>query len=107
MSASRDERPAGPSSATLAWTEVRVLVPCGWEELVAQTLSELTHAGVAFGRSSLALPAPPPGRELVRGWFPSSPDDADTRRAIAARLRSLTELADDPELGALDLEFRP
>lgn len=99
--------PSGPSSATLVWTELRVLVPRGWEELVGETLSELTRGGVAFGRSSLAAPEPPEGTAIVRGWLRSDGDSQERRRTIERALRELADRSGDDELCALEIEYRP
>ena len=59
-----------------AWTEVRVLVPLGWEELVAEIVGAPPATGVAFGRPSLAAPEPPEGLDYVRA-FVREADDTD------------------------------
>lgn len=101
-----DAAPAGPSEATLAWTEVRVLVPRGWEELVAELLAEHSPSGTAYGRSSLAQPAPPASHELVRAWILGDERQVERRAAIALLLAGLAERTGEPELAGLVPEFK-
>lgn len=90
-----------------AWIEVRVDVPEGWQELVAETLQGAPCTSVVFGRSSLAAPALEPGRELVRTFYEARLDSPDLRAALAGRLSALATASGVPELGGLSAEFRP
>jgi len=93
-------------SAALAWTEVRVLVPDGWHELVAEALALDACTSVAFGRPSLACDPAPPGRDYVRTFFPSRADTPALRARIAAALAALADATGAAELAGLAPEFR-
>ncbi|MBL8861002.1 MAG: 50S ribosomal protein L11 methyltransferase [Planctomycetes bacterium] len=94
-------------NALSAWTEVRVLAPIGWHELVAETLQGGPCTSVAFGRPSLGVAAAPEGFEYVRTFLPRR-DDTDANRArIAARVAELAVTTGDDALAALDIEFKP
>jgi ribosomal protein L11 methyltransferase len=93
-------------SEPVRWTEVRVLVPDGWTELVAQVLSAHADGGVAFGRPSLASDPAPEGFEHVRVFLPDRADGPDRRAAIARDLAHLPEAAGATELAGLRVEFR-
>lgn len=90
----------------LTWTEVRVLVPEGWQELVAETLAIGPCTSVAFGRPSLASEPAPEGLDYVRTFLPSHADSPELRAAIRAALDALGARAEVDELRALPLEFR-
>jgi len=94
-------------SALSAWTEVRVLAPIGWHELVAETMQDGTCTSVAFGRPSLGVAAAPDGFEYVRTFLPRR-DDTDANRArIVAALSTLAETTGDDALASLAVEFKP
>lgn len=89
------------------WVEVRVLVPEGWQELVAEALALGPCTSVAFGRPSLASDPIPEGFECVRTFIHVREDTSELRAAI---LRALQQLAADTqaaELQAMQPEFRP
>jgi ribosomal protein L11 methyltransferase len=89
------------------WTELRVTVPSGWQELVGDTLAAFSGGSVAFGRSSLAADAPPPGSEVVRAFVANAADvdalEADTRRALS----ELAAQVGEPELEQVELLVKP
>jgi ribosomal protein L11 methyltransferase len=90
-----------------AWTEVRVLAPMGWPELVAETLQDGPCTSVAFGRPSLGVAAAPEGFEYVRTFLPRV-EDTDTNRArIRSALSDLAVATGEPALARLDIEFKP
>ncbi len=94
-------------SALSAWTEVRVLAPIGWHELVAETMQDGPCTSVAFGRPSLGVAAAPEGFEYVRTFIPRR-DDTDVNRArIVAALTALAITTGDDSLASLDVEFKP
>lgn len=93
-------------SAPVRWTEVRVLVPEGWLELVGQALAELTEGGAAFGRPSLGTEPAPEGFDHVRGYLPDRDDTPGRRGAILLELARLAEATGAPELADLRVEFR-
>ena len=96
----------GGSTQRLAWTEVRVLVPQGWQELVAEVLASGPCASAAFGRPNLGVEAPPEGFEVVRTFLPSHQDAPAERERLRAAVANLAELTGCEELDGLDLEFR-
>ena len=85
---------------------MRVLAPMGWQELVAETLAFGPCTSVAFGRSSLAADAAPPGFEFVRTFLPSISDSPAERARIVTALRSLVESTGASELADLAIEFK-
>ena len=90
-----------------SWIEVRVDVPAGWEELVAEALRAEACTSVVFGRSSLAAPELAPGREQVRTFYEARLDTPELRADLERRLAGLAEAAGAPELRGLTAEFRP
>jgi ribosomal protein L11 methyltransferase len=91
---------------TEGWTEVQVLVPNGWEELVAEALARPPCTSVVFGRPSLGSPPPPEGFELLRTYLPAREDGDAARGALCARLADLAQVVGSEELGALAPRFR-
>jgi ribosomal protein L11 methyltransferase len=93
-------------SAPVRWTEVRVLVPEGWSELLGQVLADLTEGGAAFGRPSLGTEPPSEGHDYVRAFLPDRTDTTVRRSAIAEKLARLGEATGASELHGLRAEFR-
>ncbi|MEM7305855.1 MAG: 50S ribosomal protein L11 methyltransferase [Planctomycetota bacterium] len=94
------------TAAPDGWTEVQVLVPAGWGELVASTLAEPPCTSVAFGRVSLGSDAPPEGFELLRTFLPARADGEGARAEIAERLGRLAATTGADELAELAPRFR-
>ncbi len=92
--------------ATPGWTEVKVLVPLGWHELVAETLAVAPCTSVAIGLPSLDQVPPPEGFEVLCTYLPSHLDTRERRRAIEESLRKLAVRAAVPELEGLELQFK-
>jgi ribosomal protein L11 methyltransferase len=90
----------------LGWTEIRVLVPQGWEELVAETLNLGPCSSVAFGRPTLASEPAPEGFEYVRTFVASASDTPALREQVRNSLDELATRAEIAELAGLALEFR-
>lgn len=88
------------------WTEVRVLVPESWQELVAEALAIGPCTSVAFGRPSLGVDAAPAGLEYVRTFLPSTSDSPSERAGIVSALRELASATGAPELADLRVEFK-
>jgi len=88
------------------WVEVRVLVPEGWQELVAESLALGPCTSVAFGRSSLASDPLPEGFECVRTFVHVREDTPQLREEIAAVLRQLAQNTGAEELLGLAPEFK-
>jgi ribosomal protein L11 methyltransferase len=89
-----------------AYTEVQVLVPTGWHELVAECLSAPPSTGVAFGPRSLSSPELPAGFELVRGFFDVRDDGPELRRSLHSALAGLAARTGASELDGLELEYK-
>ena len=85
---------------------MRVRVPEGWLELVAESLAVLTEGGAAFGRPSLGTEPAPEGHDYVRAFLPDRDDTAGRRAAIAAELARLAGATGARELDDLRVEFR-
>ncbi|MFN9786049.1 MAG: 50S ribosomal protein L11 methyltransferase [Planctomycetia bacterium] len=101
------EPPAARVSAPQSWTEIRVLAPLGWHELVAEALAFDECSSVAFGRSSLAAEPVPEDREVVRAFVSSKLDTPAFRAKVHAALEALAEASGAEELADLPLEFKP
>ena len=83
-----------------------MLVPQGWQELVAERVCLGSCTSVAFGRSSLAAEAVPDGFEMVRAFLPNHADTPAIRAAIECELAALAKLTEAPELENLRVEWR-
>jgi len=94
-------------SPSIGWTEVRVLVPLGWQELVAETLAVAPCSSAAFGRPNLGVDPAPEGFEFVRTFLPDHADSPELRQAMSERVKVLAERTGSPELEALELTFKP
>jgi len=91
----------------MTWTEVRVDVPLGWAELVAETLALGPCTSVVFGTTSIAAEPPAAGCEVVRTFVSSLHDDAALREDVQAALMRLVESVGATELGGLTATFKP
>ena len=90
-----------------SWIEVRVVVPQGWEELVAEELMLDGCTSVAVGRPNLGVPPAPEGAEYLRTFYAARDDSEALRAALRERLATLAERADVPELRGLAPDFKP
>jgi len=93
--------------STSAWTEVRVLAPMGWHELVAETLQGGACTTVVFGRPSLGAPAAPDGFEYVRTFLARRDDTEANRERVLVALRELAAATGEVSLANLSVEFKP
>lgn len=89
------------------WTEVRVDVPEGWGELVAEALAFGPCTSVVFGTTSIAAEQPPPGHEAVRSFVSTHHDTPELRTQLGAALAALAAATGAPELAGLTPRFRP
>jgi len=89
-----------------AWTEVRVLVPQGWHELVAEALALSPCTTVAIGNASIAQDPPPPGFEAVRTFVAEADDTPGLRGDLRRSLDELGRRSGAPELERLDVRFQ-
>lgn len=95
------------SRLPITWTELRVLVPRGWEELVAETLRVGPVTTAVFGAASLASEPVPAGFELVRCYLADHEDTPALRAELARAVADLSERSGIEELRGLALELRP
>ena len=93
-------RPAYP-----AWTEIRVLAPEGWLELVADVLALSPCTTVAFGRPSLGSEPPPAGFDYVRTFVPEAMDTPELRAEVELKLAGLADATGAAELCGLHPRF--
>ncbi len=92
--------------APLSWTEVRVLCPRGWQELVADALAAPPCTAVAFDAAHAAPPAPG-GCVWISSWLLAADDSERTRGDLRERLQTLVRASGARELEHLSLEFVP
>lgn len=88
-----------------AWTEIRVLAPEGWCELVAEALALTPCSSVALGRPSLGTPEPAPGFEYVRSFVLRELDTSELRATVERSLAGLAEATGAPELAGIRPSF--
>jgi ribosomal protein L11 methyltransferase len=92
-------------SESLTWIEVRVLVPNGWQELVAETMMFGPCTSAAFGRPNLAVEEAPEGFDYVRIFISKKEDTPVLRAELQGKLNQLATLTEEPELEQLELRF--
>jgi len=91
------------------WTEVRVDVPLGWQELVAEQFAAAPFTGAVLGEPTVgagAAGAPPEGFDALRAYCPAAADTPALRAAVADGLASLADRAGAAELAGLAAAFR-
>ncbi len=93
-------------SSDPAWTEIRVEVPVGWEELVSENLGEPPGTGAVIGPVESDERPAGDGRTWVRTYVPPGDDIASARVELAARLERLAEAVGDADLERLALNVR-
>ena len=93
-------------STPIAWTEVRVLVPVGWQELVAEKLMTGPCTSAAFGRPTLATDPAPEGFDFVRTFLPNQEDTPEARAGVREILDGLGAATGMPELENLEVLFK-
>ena len=82
------------------WTEVRVAVPLGWHELVAEVLAVGPCTTVALGRTSIGMEPAPAGCDWVRTFVLDDADTAELREGIRTALAGLEQSTGAAELAA-------
>ncbi len=90
-----------------SWTEVRVVVPDGWGELVADLFAASPFTGVAFGPSSFATEPAPDGFGYLRAYVPFDHDDDALRSRVRKDLDDLAARVGLEELTDMTLRFQP
>jgi len=93
-------------STPIAWTEVRVLVPTGWHELVAERLCTGPCTTAVFGRPNLVVEAAPEGFDYVRTFLADSDDTPEFRATLEQDLATLATDTGMEELNGLELRFK-
>lgn len=93
-------------STSIAWTEVRVLVPIGWQELVADRLCQGSCTSAVFGRPNLAADPAPEGFDFVRTFLADRDDSPEVRSAILDDLKQLAVDTGMEELESLEVVFK-
>ncbi|MFT7486418.1 MAG: ribosomal protein L11 methyltransferase [Candidatus Paceibacteria bacterium] len=93
-------------STPLSWIEVRILVPLGWQELVAETLMIGPCTSAAFGRPNLGVDAAPEGFDFVRTFISKAEDCPQLRAELNDKITRLAQLTEEPELEGLRLTFK-
>jgi len=78
------------------WTEVRVVVPAGWHELVAGALADGPCTSISVEQEG--------DQEVVQSYLCSTEDTAERRGQLASALAALART--DPELAGLVPTFR-
>lgn len=91
----------------LGWTEVRVDVPLGWQELVGEALSFGPCTTVALGTTSIAARQPDADAEAVRTFVMAKDDHPAFRASVQAKLEALGEAVGVDELRGLKASFKP
>ncbi|HRV82731.1 MAG TPA: 50S ribosomal protein L11 methyltransferase, partial [Planctomycetota bacterium] len=87
------------------WTEIKLRVPTGWQELVADSLGQAVCTTVQIGdHDPLAAPAPP-GSTYVRTYIPTSQDSPAWRSALQTTLQDLATRVGVEELGAIEATY--
>ena len=89
-----------------AWTEVLVLAPLGWSELVAEALALGPCTSVAFGAPSLGSEEPPEGHDYVRTFVAEVEDTPELRARLERALAGLAGRTGAEELAGLAPRFR-
>lgn len=88
-----------------AWTEIAILVPLEWHELIADALALGPCTSVVFGRPTGEAGAPPVGWDWVRTFVIESDDTPELRARIRAKLAQLRSDVGAPELADLQAHF--
>jgi ribosomal protein L11 methyltransferase len=89
-----------------SWTEVLVLAPLEWLELVAEALAIGPCTSVAFGKPSLGSDDAPPGFDFVRTYIAEAQDTPQLRELIERELARLAQASGVGELAQLRVRFR-
>lgn len=95
-----------PDLTAKTWIEIRVVVPDGWSELVAQLFAKSPYTGVAFGPSSLATKPAPEGCGYLRAFVPHDFDTDELRCGVRAALDDLASRVGLEELQNMAVRFQ-
>ncbi len=89
------------------WTEIKVAVPIGWHELVADALGHELCTTVQIGDHSVAHAPPPEGCVHLRSYVPSEHETESLRATLQKQLDRLALATQAQELQELRLQFKP
>ena len=90
---------------TSRWTEIRIEVPTGWHELVAEALGQEMCTTVQVGDLQLPGEVNQSGFESLRSYVLTEWNTPELHAQLKAMLRGLAESADAPELAELQVQF--
>ena len=86
------------------WTEIKVCVPTGWQELVAEALQTSLCTSVQVGDHSIASEPPPANHLHVRSYVLTDQDTPQLRAAVTRNLKALAQA--DEQLAGLNAQFK-
>ncbi|MDF1837836.1 MAG: 50S ribosomal protein L11 methyltransferase [Planctomycetota bacterium] len=92
-------------SDTSRWTEIRIQVPSGWHELVADALGQEMCTTVQVGDLQLPGQVNTSGFECLRSYVLTEWNTPELHGRLQAMLQNLSQAADAPELAKLQVEF--
>ncbi|MEZ5974007.1 MAG: 50S ribosomal protein L11 methyltransferase [Planctomycetota bacterium] len=94
-------------SQAMGWTEIKVAVPLGWQELVAEAMGHTLCTTVQIGDHSVAHDPPPAGCVHLRSYVPTTQDNPALRTQIAEQLQELAQRSGIEELQGLCPAYKP
>ncbi len=92
-------------TAASRWTEIKIGVPLGWQELVADALGQEVCTTVQMGDLQMPGDVNDTGIEYLRSYVLSEWNTPELAQRLAKRLCDLAQSAGAPELANLDIEF--
>ncbi len=92
-------------SETSRWTEIKIGVPMGWQELVADALGQEVCTTVQMGDLHMPGEVNGSGMEYLRSYVLSEWNTPELRERLNNMLCGLAKSAGAPELGDLKVEF--
>ena len=101
-----EPQPEVRGDSATGWTEVRVDVPLGWQELIAEAMSFGPCTTVALGTTSIAARQPSANSEAVRTFVMAKDDTPLFRTSVQAKLDALADTVGVDELRGLRVAFK-
>ncbi len=90
---------------TSRWTEIRIEVPTGWHELVADALGQEMCTTVQMGDLQLPGEVNQTGVEILRSYVLTEWNTPELHEQLKSMLTGLADSADAPELATLEVKF--
>ena len=90
---------------TSRWTEIKIGVPTGWQELVADALGQEMCTTVQMGDLQMPGEVNNTGVEYLRSYVLTEWDTPELRERLAKMLQDLAKSAEAPELAGLEVEY--